>query len=141
MERQDFRIDVLREGEDVVVLRVAGEIDLCSSFSFREQLSRAVEGGAPQVVLDLSEAGLIDSAGLSVLAGVARRLFLEARDFVVICPENRLRRVLALTRLDRLVPILGRTGGRRRPPGNPIGCVAEHDPFVTRSRAALPSAA
>ncbi len=106
MERQDFRIAVVHADEDVAVLRVAGEIDLCSSFSFREQLSRAAEGGAAQVVLDLSEVRLIDSTGLSVLAGIARRLFLEARELALICPEGRLRRVLATTGLDRLVPVV-----------------------------------
>ena len=106
MKRQDFRIDVQREGEEGVVLRVAGEIDLCSSFSFREQLSRAVDGGAARVVLDLSDVSLIDSAGLSVLTGVAGRLFLEEREFAVICPEGRLRRVLAISGLDHLVPVL-----------------------------------
>jgi anti-sigma B factor antagonist len=106
MEQQDFRIDVVRADEDATVLRVAGEIDLCSSFSFREQLSRAAEGDAAQVVLDLSDVRLIDSTGLSVLAGIARRLFLEARELVLICPESRLRRVLSTTGLDRLVPVV-----------------------------------
>ncbi len=106
MQRRDFRIDVLREDEDVAVLRIAGEIDLCSSFSFREQISRTVEGGAAKVVLDLSEVVLIDSAGLSVLASIARHLFLEARELVVVCRESRLRRVLASAGLDRLVPVL-----------------------------------
>ena len=106
MERQDFRIDIVSEGEDLALLRVAGEIDLCSSFSFREQLSRAVDGGAARVVLDLRGVSLIDSAGLSVLAATARRLFLEAREFAVICPEGRLRRVLATARLDRLVSVV-----------------------------------
>ena len=106
MERQDFRIDVVSEGEDLAVLRVIGEIDLCSSFSFREQFSRAVDGGAAQVVLDLSDVSFIDSAGLSVLVANARRLFLEAREFAVVCPEGRLRRVLASSGLDRLAPVL-----------------------------------
>ena len=128
MERQDFRIDVVRSDGDVAVLRVAGEIDLCSSFSFREQLSRAAEGGAAQVVLDLSEVGLIDSTGLSVIAGIARRLFLEARELVLICPESRLRRVLATTGLDRLVPVLEAREGLDRPadPGHAPSLLLEH---------------
>ena len=119
MERQDFRIDLLREGKDLAVLRVAGEIDLCSGFSFREQLSRAVDGGAARVLLDLSEVSLIDSAGLSVLAGIARRLFLEAREFAVICPEGRLRRVLASAGLDRLVPVLAADADALDRPASP----------------------
>ena len=47
-----------------------------SSFSFREQLGRVIESGAERVAIDLSEVTLIDSAGLSVLAGVARRFIL-----------------------------------------------------------------
>ena len=117
--RQDFRIDVLREGADAVVLRVSGEIDLCSSFSFREQFSRVVDGGAARVLLDLSGVSLIDSAGLSVLAGIARRLFLEARELAVICPEGRLRRVLASAGLDRLVPVLAADADALDRPASP----------------------
>ena len=105
MPRPAFRIDQ-RQQANLVIVDVTGEIDLCSSFSFREQLGRVIESGAERVAIDLSEVTLIDSAGLSVLAGVARRFILEERELVVVCSDARLRRVLTITGLDRVVPVL-----------------------------------
>lgn len=123
MDRQDFRMDLQRAGHDTVVLRAAGEIDLCSSFSFREQLSRTIDGDATRLVLDLSSVRFIDSSGLSVLVTTARRLFLQSRELILVCPEPRIRRVLETSGLDRLVPVyagmsdaLGSAAG----PGEPL---------------------
>ena len=105
MSRPTFRID-RRQQADLVVVAVTGQIDLCSSFSFREQLGRVVESAADRVVIDLSDVALIDSAGLSVLAGVARRFVLEQRELAIVCSDRRLRRVLGTTGLDRMIPVL-----------------------------------
>ena len=105
MERQDFRIDSLLAGDDTLVLRATGEIDLCSSFSFREQMIRAADGAASRLVLDLSSVRFIDSSGLSVMIATAKRLFLQGRELVLVCSENRIRRVLMTSGLDRLVPV------------------------------------
>ena len=106
MERQDFRISFERQDGDVAVVRVSGEIDLCSSLSFREHLTRVIDGGAAKVAVDLSQVSFIDSAGLGVLAGVARRIVLKAHELVIVCPDGRTRRVLATVGMDRVIPVV-----------------------------------
>ena len=67
---------LLRKVQGVTVLRVSGELDLHSAPRFQDALERAVsaaeqaEGPAPKVlVVDLSAAKFIDSAGIGTLMG------------------------------------------------------------------------
>jgi anti-anti-sigma factor len=123
MERQDFHIECVRPCEDTVVLRAAGEIDLSGSVPFREQIGREVDGPDARIVLDMTPVSFIDSSGLSVLVVTARRLFLQGRELVIVCPDERIRRVLSTAGLDRLVAVHARLGdalagsaaGRARP--------------------------
>jgi anti-sigma B factor antagonist len=67
---------LLRKVQGVTVLRVSGELDLHSAPRFQDALERAVsaaeqaEGPAPKVlVVDLSAAKFMDSAGIGTLMG------------------------------------------------------------------------
>lgn len=67
---------LLRKVQRVTVLRVSGELDLHSAPRFQDALERAVsaaeqaEGPAPKVlVVDLSAAKFMDSAGIGTLMG------------------------------------------------------------------------
>ena len=88
-----------------VVVAVAGELDLCSSQTLREHLTAAADAGASTIVVDLGELSFIDSTGLGVLALLARRLTPAAADLVIVCPEGRVRGLLAMTGLDRFIPV------------------------------------
>ena len=56
------------------------------------------------MLVDLSELRFIDSTGIGVLAMAARRLALEV-GLAIVCPEGRVCGLLAMTGLDRVVPI------------------------------------
>ena len=103
--RDDFRVKHLRLESGAVVVQVTGELDLCSSHVFREQLLSALESGASPLVIDLSELSLIDSTGLGVLAVLARRVTLEATELALVCPEGRIRGTLKTTGLQRTIPV------------------------------------
>ena len=101
----DFRIRRTTLEDGAIVVAAAGELDLCSSQTLREHLTAAADSGAASIVVDLSELSLIDSTGLGVLALLARRLTLESVDLAIVCPECRTRGLLAMTGLDRFIPV------------------------------------
>jgi anti-anti-sigma factor len=67
------RFDVTRRSRDLVV-RIAGEIDTEHAALVEARLGELVDDGARSLVLDLDRVPLIDSAGLSALVHVLRRL-------------------------------------------------------------------
>lgn len=100
----DFRIRrVPLEGGGVVV-EVAGELDICSSYTLREKLVAAEVSRAAPLVVDLSKLSFIDSTGLGVLAMLGRRFALED-GLAIVCPNGRARRSLALAGLEQLIPV------------------------------------
>ena len=82
------------------VLSITGECDLASAPEFRREVSRAAMS-ATRVVLDLSGLDLIDSVGLGLIVGVARRV----ERLVVVVPVGRVRDVFAVTRLDEILDV------------------------------------
>lgn len=83
------------------VLSASGEMDTACAGALRSLLSAA----GPNVVVDLREVTFMDASGLGVLATsghIARRLGGAVR---LVGPSHQVRRVLALTLLDRVLPI------------------------------------
>lgn len=93
-----------RDGYPVVT--VAGEIDLYTSPQFQEVLATAAKGSAVLIV-DLSRISYIDSAGLSVLLLMYKRLSARRGALYVVSPPGNpgVRRVIEVTRLDSLISI------------------------------------
>ena len=61
----DFGVKQHNQGA-AAVLAVGGELDLRTSPELEEQLTRAFDGGAELVILDLRQIEFMDSTGLRV---------------------------------------------------------------------------
>lgn len=83
------------------VLEVAGEVDLVSSPAVHQAVVSLIERGESDLILDLRGVTFMDSSGLNVLAGAARRLGTSAV-LVVGCPPN-LQRLLKLSGLEAVL--------------------------------------
>jgi anti-sigma B factor antagonist len=98
-------LDVERLAGPIVVARLTGEIDLSNA----EELERSILAetrGAPTVVLDLSQVGYIDSAGVVLLQRVAQALVGEARSLRLAAPrETPAARIVSLSALDAAIPV------------------------------------
>lgn len=92
-------VEVRRE-RGYAVVTVAGELDVISVAGLREELFALAASGRP-LVADLDGVTFLDSAGLSVLVGAARRAAAQGGSFRVVCARPRTRKLLALTGLDR----------------------------------------
>lgn len=103
-------VEDLDAGPDGVawsVARVAGDLDIATSPSLREQLVAAVTGGRRHLVLDLTDVGFLDSTGLGVIVGVLKRARTLGGDLRLACPGPAVRRVFEVTALDRTMLLAG----------------------------------
>jgi len=83
------------------VLSVTGDCDLASGPELRRQIQRAA-ADAERLVVDLSAVGFLDSVGLGLLVGAARRV----AELVVVAPqESSARRALESSRLVEILDV------------------------------------
>jgi anti-anti-sigma factor len=90
-----------------LVLRPRGEIDLTVADQLRAEWYAALDDARPErVIVDLGEVSFMDSQGLSLLAGLAKRQ--QGRDGSVAVRNvpAQIHRVMELTRLTEAVPVL-----------------------------------
>ena len=67
--------------------RLSGELDLAQAHALRDRLLAAVENQDLGLVIDLSDATYVDSAGVNLLFELAERLAPPAA-FAVVIPEG-----------------------------------------------------
>jgi anti-anti-sigma factor len=98
----DFEIDVQRPAAEVVVLKLSGEVDLCTSFSLMESVAAVVAERPELIAVDLSGVEFMDGAGVRVLESAARQIDARRTRLAVICPsDNGVWRLLQLVGLHR----------------------------------------
>lgn len=89
-------------------MTLRGDIDVHSAPLLRDRLDEVVRQGEVRVVVHLDEVTFLDSTGLGVLVGAHTRQR-RSGAFELVCAEPRVLRLLALTGLDRVFTINGRT--------------------------------
>jgi anti-sigma B factor antagonist len=85
---------------DVVVVRLAGELDLYNAPDVREALLGEIARGPERVIVELSQVEFIDSTALGVLIE-ARSKLSNRRAFLIAAPRVETRRTLQISGLDR----------------------------------------
>lgn len=83
-----------------VLVAAAGEIDIGTVPRLRGVL-RAVTAGGRRVIVDLDQVSFIDATGLGTLAGAAGRAASAGGSLHVTAATPHIRRLLAITGLDR----------------------------------------
>ena len=83
-----FEIEVERPVEEVVILKLSGEIDLYTSFSLMESVAAVVAERPELLAVDLSGVEFMDGAGVKVLESAARHIDARHTRFTVICPSR-----------------------------------------------------
>lgn len=87
------------------VVAASGEIDVATAPALRDRLTELVEAGSTRLVVDLEDVDFIDSTGLGVLVGGARRARAEDGDLRLVCTNTRILKVFAATGLDEVFSI------------------------------------
>jgi stage II sporulation protein AA (anti-sigma F factor antagonist) len=102
----DFRVSPVRHEGELAALEVSGEIDMANAERVRSALLEAVPAGSTTIVLDFRDLLYLDSAGVRLLFEVAEHLAGEGVALAASAPPgSSVRKILAITKLDTLVPI------------------------------------
>jgi anti-sigma B factor antagonist len=94
---------VTRRDGDATIIELGGDVDVGSAQEVRELLADALADGA--VIVDLSGARFIDSAGIGLFVSAHRRAEERGSSFVLAAPSEGAQRVLTLSRTDRLLVV------------------------------------
>jgi anti-sigma B factor antagonist len=88
------------------VITVEGDLDLASAPALRALLHERIDAGEVHLVLDVSKLDFLDSSGLGVLVGAARRARTEMGGTVTLVkPSPSVLRLLELTRLGHVFAV------------------------------------
>ena len=104
-ENRRFSVATERvDSSDVVVVVVAGDVDLGTAPDFEDELARAVESGLDAgLVIDLTGVSFIDSTGLNALVRAFERQRLIGESLALVSDDSRVKMMLEVTRLDRVL--------------------------------------
>lgn len=98
-------LEIEQQGE-IVVARLRGELDVAGAQRVGDEISEAVPGSARALVVDCSRLEFIDSSGIAMLFGVARRLASRRQELRVVAPPGEpVLRVLEIVEFERAAPI------------------------------------
>ncbi|MGW4473538.1 STAS domain-containing protein [Nonomuraea sp. NPDC004354] len=87
------------------VVYVGQRLDVGTVSGVRPRLHGAVDSGRGDLIVDLSRLEMIDATGLGVLVGTHRRALSADRRLVLRGVPPRIMRVLAVTRLNRVLRV------------------------------------
>src|SRR5690348_9614049 len=102
MTEPAFPVRIIR-GVPVVI--TPPEIDITNAARLRAALLRAAARPGTDLVVDMTRTRFCDSAGLHALIGAHRRARAEGRQVKLAVTAAQVRRLIALTALDRLLPV------------------------------------
>ena len=101
------RVELGDGGDDVVVARLGGEVDLSNATEVGDELTAAVPNSALGLVLDLTATEYLDSSGVHLVFELAERLRRRQQQLRIVVPAGApIRRVLRIVELDESVPVL-----------------------------------
>jgi anti-anti-sigma factor len=96
----------LRRVEDHVVACLSGEIDLSNASELEAELAASVPDDARGLVVDITEIGYLDSAGVRLVFSLAEGLRRRGQRLALVLPPAALvGRVLELSGIGQVVPI------------------------------------
>ena len=101
----EFHLHEERIAPGLVVVNVRGDADLHVAPELRERLSSAIDDGAEDLVLDLTETTFLDSMALGVMLGATKRLRARGGRLRLVVSSQDLRRIFEITLLDRVFPL------------------------------------
>ena len=106
--RQLARIVPETHGDDVVVARIEGEIDMSNAQQVGNRLRELLTNRSVALIVDLGPTTYLDSTGIALIFALFDELRRRQQELHVVVPDgSQLTRVLTITGLDRAVPMHG----------------------------------
>lgn len=99
-------VDILVSGQgQVTLIQVQGRVDSMTANQLGEALSKEIDGGNINVVLDLSSVDYMSSAGLREIVTALKKAKRATGDLRLAQPSDRVREVLEMAGLDTIFRI------------------------------------
>lgn len=103
MRIEDVRIKLdLDEVASIPVVRVTGEIDVCTAPEFKSAINKAIFSGAKNLIVDLTDVSYMDSSGFGTLLGATKRIRPRGGSVSLVGCSEAIERMLRITRLDTI---------------------------------------
>jgi anti-sigma B factor antagonist len=96
---------------DGVLVALSGELDLASAPKLDDEPKHVEDRGPAVIVLDLQELSFMDSSGLRAVLSADARAREAGRRLVLVRGDERVQRVLRITRLDERLEIVDSADG------------------------------
>lgn len=94
-----------RSSGEHTVVQVAGEIDVYTAPTLREELAKLVDAGRHNLVVDLTDVPFMDSTGLGVLVGALKKVKTHGGDLALVIDQEKVLKVFRITALTQVFPI------------------------------------
>jgi anti-sigma B factor antagonist len=88
--------------DHTALVELSGQIDLHTAPQLTAHLLSAIDDGAVNVVVDLTETTFIDSMTLGILLGAVKRLRPRGGQLQVVSADPSIRKIFEITLLDRV---------------------------------------
>ena len=96
-------ITVTAHDSAAVVSMLESRLDMERALEFKARVEEVIDGGATQIVLDMSEVTYMDSSGLGTVVSVFKRM--PSGSFNVTGLRPNVRTLFQITRLDRFINV------------------------------------
>jgi anti-sigma B factor antagonist len=89
----------------VHVIRIGGYVDFDVAPQLKKRIVQRIESGERRLVIDLSDAGFIDSTAIGVLVGALKRLREAGGSLAVVCDNDNVRGIFEVVGLESVIPL------------------------------------
>jgi anti-sigma B factor antagonist len=102
MPQEGFPVAWLGEA---AVITLPAEIDIANSEQVREELLSLLNRGPAVLIVDMADTTFCDSAGVNALVRAHKRATANGAEIRLVVASLGVQRVLAITGVDRLIPV------------------------------------
>ncbi len=101
-----MRIQTEEVGEFRAICRVSGELDAYTAPDLRDALDEMLEGDRSWIIADLTELTYLDSTGLGILVGTAKRCRQAGGDLAVACARRNLLKIFQISGTQEILNVV-----------------------------------
>jgi anti-sigma B factor antagonist len=102
----DFSLTEEQPSSGTHVIAVAGEVDIFTAPELKRAIGGAIDAGARELAVDLTETRFVDSTALGVLIGAVKRLRPLEGHLVIVNVEPSTAKTFEITGLDQVFTIV-----------------------------------
>ncbi|MCD6359889.1 MAG: STAS domain-containing protein [Armatimonadetes bacterium] len=100
-----MRIQVRDEDAEHAICSLSGELDAYTAPDLREALDKLLDEGYSTVVVDMNELQYLDSTGLGILVGTAKKCRQAGGDLAVVCTRPNLLKIFNISGTQEILNV------------------------------------